>query len=64
MLISNDDDKELGRLIGLASDGFLLGWLVDLHETLTDVCDQVGETHSRLPASNDRQVIDFEIDYS
>lgn len=34
MLISNDDDKELGRLIGLASDGFLLGWLVDLHETL------------------------------
>ena len=34
MLISNDDDKELGRLIGLAGDGFLLGWLVDLHETL------------------------------
>jgi hypothetical protein len=64
MLISNDDDKELRRLIGLASDGFLLGWLVDFHETLTNVRDQVGETHSRLPASNDRQVIDFEIDYS
>jgi hypothetical protein len=40
--------KELRRLVSLANNSFLLGWLADLQESLADVSEQVAETGSRL----------------
>ena len=40
--------RELRHLISIANDGFLLGWLVDLQESLAGVSDKVMETCSRL----------------
>jgi hypothetical protein len=39
---------ELKRLISLADDGFILGWIVELHEGLTEIRDYALDISSTL----------------
>jgi hypothetical protein len=40
--------EELKRLITIAEEGFILGWIVDLHESLSEVSEQVLDIPSKL----------------
>jgi hypothetical protein len=40
--------EELKRLITIADDGFILGWIVELHETLSEVSEQALDIASKL----------------
>ena len=41
-------NNELKRLAAMANDGYLLGWLVDLRESLDDKAEKIVKTYARL----------------